>query len=161
MKNKIQAQRVVECSLTQMEESKTRVWSQLSPDDLCYLCMLSRSIVSDSLWTHGFQSARLLCPWDFSGKNTRVGSHSLLQMIFPTQRSNSRLLYCRQILYPLSYWGSPTTFRKGLPKWLSGKESTFQHRKCAVNPGLGRSPWKGDGYPLQYSCLENPMDRGA
>ena len=28
-------------------------------------------------------------------------------------------------------------------------------------PGLGRSPRKGNGNPLQYSCLENPMDRGA
>ena len=28
-------------------------------------------------------------------------------------------------------------------------------------PGLGRSPGEGDGNPLQYSCLENPMDRGA
>ena len=29
------------------------------------------------------------------------------------------------------------------------------------NPGSGRSPGEGNGYPLQYSCLENPMDRGA
>ena len=29
------------------------------------------------------------------------------------------------------------------------------------DPGLGRSPGAGNGYPLQYSCLENPMDRGA
>ena len=28
-------------------------------------------------------------------------------------------------------------------------------------PGLGRSPGEGNGSPLQYSCLENPMDRGA
>ena len=28
-------------------------------------------------------------------------------------------------------------------------------------PGLGRSPGEGNGYPLQYSCLGNPMDRGA
>ena len=28
-------------------------------------------------------------------------------------------------------------------------------------PGSGRSPGGGNGYPLQYSCLENPMDRGA
>ena len=28
-------------------------------------------------------------------------------------------------------------------------------------PGLGRSPGEGNSYPLQYSCLENPMDRGA
>ena len=31
----------------------------------------------------------------------------------------------------------------------------------AIVPGLGRSPGEGNGYPLQYSCLENPMDRGA
>ena len=35
---------------------------------------------------------RLLCPWDFSGKNTGVGSHFLLQEIFPTQESNIYLL---------------------------------------------------------------------
>ena len=48
---------------------------------------------------------RLLCPWDFSGKNTRVGCHFLLQGIFPSQGSNQGLLcllHCRQILYPLS-----------------------------------------------------------
>ena len=28
-------------------------------------------------------------------------------------------------------------------------------------PGSGRSPGRGNGYPLQYSCLENPMDKGA
>ena len=32
---------------------------------------------------------------------------------------------------------------------------------AGANPGLGRSPGKGNGNPLQYSCLENPMDRGA
>ena len=42
------------------------------------------------------------------------------------------------------------------------------HKKSACNaenpgsvPGLGRSPGEGNGYRLQYSCLENPMDRGA
>ena len=34
-------------------------------------------------------------------------------------------------------------------------------RDLASVPGLGRSPGEGDGYPLQYSCLENPMNRGA
>ena len=37
--------------------------------------------------------ARLLCPWDFPGKNTGVGCHSLLQGIFPTQGWNLRLLH--------------------------------------------------------------------
>ena len=44
----------------------------------------SHLIVSDSLQPHGLQLARLLCPWNSSGKNTRVGSHSLLQGIFST-----------------------------------------------------------------------------
>ena len=45
-------------------------------------------------------------PWG-KPKNTRVGSLSLLQVIVPTQESNQGLLHCRQILYQLSYRGSP------------------------------------------------------
>ena len=40
--------------------------------------------------------ARLLCPWDFPGKNTGVGYYFLLQGIFPTQGSNLGLLHCGQ-----------------------------------------------------------------
>ena len=46
----------------------------------------------------------------------------------------------------------------------SGKESTCQyrrHRDMGLLPGSGRSPGVGNGNPLQYSCLENPMDREA
>ena len=39
----------------------------------------SGPVESDSLWPHGLQPARLLCPWDFPGKNTGVGCHFLLQ----------------------------------------------------------------------------------
>ena len=44
-----------------------------------------------------------------------------------------------------------------------GKEPTYQGRRCDADliPGLGRSPGGGNGNLLQYSCLENPMDRGA
>ena len=44
-------------------------------------------------------TTRLLCPWNFPGQNTGVGSHSLLQGIFPTQGLNPGLLLGRQILY--------------------------------------------------------------
>ena len=44
---------------------------------------------------------------DSPGKNTGVDCHALLQRIFPTQGSNPGLLHCRQILYHLSYQGSP------------------------------------------------------
>ena len=45
--------------------------------------------------------------------------------------------------------------------WLSGKESACNIGDLDSIPGLGRSPGEGNGYPLQYSYLENPMDRGA
>ena len=41
------------------------------------------------------------------------------------------------------------------------KESACSAGNLSSNPGSGRSPGGGNGYPLQYSCLENPMDRGA
>ena len=67
--------------------------------------VLSYSVMSDSL--------RLLSPpssfvhGDSPGKNTGMGCHALLQGIFPTQGSNPGLLNCRQIIYHLSYQGSP------------------------------------------------------
>ena len=42
-----------------------------------------------------------------------------------------------------------------------GKESAHNAGDLGLIPGLGRSPGEGNGYPLQCSCLENPMDRGA
>ena len=42
-------------------------------------------------------------PWKSPGKNSGVGSHFLLQRIFPTKGSNPGLLYCRQVLYHLNY----------------------------------------------------------
>ena len=44
----------------------------------------------------------ILCPQNSPSKNTRVGSCSLLQGVFPTQGSNPGLLYCRRIIYQLS-----------------------------------------------------------
>ena len=49
----------------------------------------------------------------------------------------------------------------GLPHGSDGKESSCNAGDPGSIPGLGRSPGKGNGYPLQYSCLENFMDRGA
>ena len=49
----------------------------------------------------------------------------------------------------------------GLPWWLSSKESCRRLAgNMGSNPGSGRSPGEGNGNPLQYSCLENPMDEG-
>ena len=70
-----------------------------------YVCVCL--VLSDSLQPHGLQPARLLCPWDSPGKNTRVGCHALLQGICPTQKSNLRLLHWQVDSLLLSHWGSP------------------------------------------------------
>jgi len=81
----------------------------------CFLCSIaicdceSCSVVSNSLWPHGLYS-----PWNSPGQNTGVGSHSLLQRIFPTQGWNPGLPHCRQILYQLSHKGSPR-----IPEWVA------------------------------------------
>ena len=49
----------------------------------------------------------------------------------------------------------------GFPGGSGGKESTCNARDLGLIPGLGRSHGGGHGNPLQQSCLENPMNRGA
>ena len=56
------------------------------------------------------------------------------------------------------FWGDLLC---GLSGGLEGKESTCNAEGLGLIPGLGRSPGEGNGNPFQYSCLENPMDRGA
>ena len=47
------------------------------------------------------------------------------------------------------------------PGGSDGKASVYNVRDPGSIPGLGRFPGEGNGNPLQYSCLENPMDGGA
>ena len=63
-------------------------------------------------------------PWNSPGQNAEVVSLSMLQWIFPTQESKQSLLHCRQILYQLSYQGSPYWSEGGVkcqlfksPRW--------------------------------------------
>ena len=113
----------------------------------------------------------------------RVGCPFLLREIFPTQGLNLHLLHllhCRQILYlvtmtldltvtlnfpeisPSSWFPLPP--RQGFPGSSVGKESTCNAGALGDTGlilGLGRSPRGGNGNSLQYSFLENPMNRGA
>ena len=45
--------------------------------------------------------------------------------------------------------------------WFSGKELLANEGDMGLIPDLGKSPGKGNGNPLQYSCLENPMGSGT
>ena len=49
----------------------------------------------------------------------------------------------------------------GCPGGSDSKESALNAGDPGLIPGSGRSPGEGNGNPLQYSCLQNPMDRGA
>ena len=71
---------------------------------MCCCYHFSLYVVSDSAspWT-----ARLLCPWDFPGKNTGVGCYFLLQGIFLTQGLNPSLLHWQVDSLPLSHQGTP------------------------------------------------------
>ena len=65
-----------------------------------------------------------------------------------------------QQLQPPSLLGLLST-SKGFLVCSGAKESACNAGDPGLIPGLGRSPGEGNGYPLWYSCLENPIDRGA
>ena len=52
-------------------------------------------------------------------------------------------------------------YHMGFPGASDGKESVHNAEGLGSVPGLRRSPREGNGYPLQHSCLENSVDRGA
>ena len=68
---------------------------------------------------------------------------------------NKQVPWCK---FPGALWMCQ---RSAFPGGSDGKESTCNVTDLGSVPGLGRSPGEGNGNPLQYSCLENPMDRGA
>ena len=136
--------------------------------------------MSDSVRPHRRQPTRLPHPWDSLGKNTGVGCHFLLQCV--KVKSESEVTQsCPTLSDPMdcSLPGSSIhgifqvrvlecerssnleTSPRWLPRWLSGKESACRAGDAGSIPGLGRSPGERNGNPFQYSCLGNPMDRGA
>ena len=81
-------------------------------------------------------------------------SHSDIYCIYAYILYNTTGPCCLFILYiVVCIWGFPGS--------SGGKESTCNAGSLGSIPGSRRSPGGGHGNPLQYSCLENPMDRGA
>ena len=117
---------------------------------------------------------RLPCPWDSSGKNTGVGCQFLLQCM--KVKSESEVAqWCLTLHDPMdcSIPGSSIheIFQARVLEWgaiafsayeaLVVNNSPTSAEDASLIPGLERFPGGGHGNPLQYSCLENPMDRGA
>ena len=91
-----------------------------------------------------------------------------LECGYPTFRITVSLEQHRSELHGWSYtWVLKnskyysTTCSMGFPGGSAGKESTCNAGDLGSIPGSGRFPGEGNGNPLQYSCLENPMDGGA
>ena len=118
------------------------------------LCSVpSLLVVSDSLWPHGLQPARLLCPWDFPGKNAGVGCYFLLQGIFPTQGSNPGLPHCRQILYCLSHQGSPKILEWVVYPFSRG--SSWSRNWTAVSCLLYQLSYQGRSIPKSSGIFKS------
>ena len=91
-----------------------------------YVCLVARSCLTLS-WPHGLQPTRLLCPWDFSGKDTGVRCQFLLQVTFPMQELNPNFPTLQVDSLLLSHQGSPCSVpnvhkrfgeeKKNLPKF--------------------------------------------
>ena len=96
-----------------------------SPALLVRSLRVSCSVVPDSLQPSGLQPATFICPWNSPGKNTGVGSHSLLQEMFLTQVLNLSLLHCRQIICHLSY-----------QPWLNKSTGSLRQKSVVGCPGV-------------------------
>ena len=109
------------------EQSQDRKPGTLIPDVCCVcVCVCVCSAMSDSLWPHGLQPARLLCPWDFRGKNTEWVAISL-------SRGSSWLrdwtrISCigRWILYHRVIWEAPNT------RYSAPKLYCFPEKRCQL-----------------------------
>ena len=69
--------------------------------------------------------------------------------------------YYGLLLTILTCFNQPTQITVCIYLWLSGKESTCSAGEQGFNPWVRKIPWKRNGNPLWYSCLENPMGRGT
>ena len=109
--------------------------------------------MSDSLRPHG-----LCSPWNSPGQNTGVGSLSLLQGIFPRNQTRVSCIAGRFFTNWTMREVDWVTFTLGFPCGSTGKESACNAGDLGSTPGSGRSPGEGNGYPLQYSGLENSIN---
>ena len=103
-------------------------------------------------------------------KNSHIASRAFMNRwnVFLTSKIFICILTLLNCLSKRSYFFfSPPQHMRGsislysFPGGSDSKGSACKAGDPALTPGLGRSPGEGNGYPLQSSCLENPMDRGA
>ena len=121
----------------------------------------SHSVVSDPQQPHGLQLSRLLHPWDSPGKSTGVGCHCLLRFL-----TIETVFFCQIYVsecFFLSKCKDTESEEYGFKHWYCylGVKWSWASEIIALTISFFFFPGKGNCYPLQYSYLENFMDRGA
>ena len=84
-----------------------------------------------------------------------------IMSVFRQEERRGRILTFMNVNRVGHYIWSIICLISGFPGGSDGEESTCNIGNLGLIPASGRSSGEGNGYPLQYSCLENPMDRGA
>jgi len=145
-------------------------WPRFQPFRLPRLRSLSRSKSASTLTFHFMancdsQESSHKVLWEI------VNPHTIFHLHLPDRISKACKAPCQKYLSLYLSKGKnrnitlPTKVRivkaMGFPRSSVGKESACKAGEQGSIPGLGRSPGEGNGNPLQYSCLENSMDRGA
>ena len=114
-----------------------------------------------SLWSHLEFSLNPLT-YESSARHStywaRVGEAPLLKALdkkSPTWKERGGYQLC--LFFPLGFV-SVQRYTHGFPSGSDGKESACNAGDSGLIPGSGRAPGEGNGYPLQYSCLETPTE---
>ena len=140
-------------------------WSSISWGDLVFYSEMAPGflITEDNYQCQTRTYKNHLClytwPWPIPGSRKKFmvpcNSHNLMKK---TDYPFFLFFFC--FLWERGY-ELYFSFRIGLRRWFSGKEFAKNAGDPGSAPGSGRSPGEGNGNPLQYSCLKNPMDRGT
>ena len=134
--NKLDTQRRIRLLKLFTDIHKTTLKNQ-SVSIFTAFCIGRPSVMSDSLWPHRLQPARLLCPWDFPGKNTGVAIFYSKEFSQPRDQTHVSCIGNGFLTT------EPTGDRASqVVRWCSGKESACQSRR-------------------HERCREDSMDRGA
>ena len=107
--------------------------------------VLAEATSSSHIQPHACSVERAPVWWNMGVQGTRLSTSTG----YNSPENHLKVIVCLRIEY------------SGDPCWASSKESACHAGDAGSVPGSGRSPAEGNGNPLQYSCLENPMDRGA
>ena len=121
------------------------------------------------LWISEYWAPWCICKWALKTYSPGI----LIEAVFKGRTSSQlRLVPQNSVCVSVGFCISDDPFIDMKPKFITwfffffffgseGKESACNAGDPSLIPGLGRSPGEGNGNPLQYSYLENPMDRGA